>query len=74
LPPGSRATSSRPKPSAADTSRTRITSKDLTLASLVVVGLLQWRFWKGRRDLTILIVGAVQAVFGLVIYIERFHV
>jgi len=41
---------------------------------LVVVGLLQWRFWKGRRDLTILIVGAVQAVFGLVIYIERFHV
>jgi hypothetical protein len=46
----------------------------LTLASLVVVGLLQWRFWKGRRDLTILIVGAVQAVLGLVIYIERFHV
>jgi len=46
----------------------------LTFASVVVVGLLEWRFWKGRRDLTILIVGAVQALLGLVIYIERFHV
>jgi 4-amino-4-deoxy-L-arabinose transferase-like glycosyltransferase len=46
----------------------------LTLASVMIVALLEWRFWKGRRDLTILIVGAVQAVLGLVIYIERFHV
>jgi hypothetical protein len=46
----------------------------LTVASTVIVSLLQWRFWKGRPDLTVLIVGAVQAALGLVIYIERFHV
>jgi len=35
---------------------------------------LGWRFWKGHHDITLLIVGAVQALFGLVIYVERFHV
>lgn len=46
----------------------------LTVASLIIVGLLGWRFWKGRRDVTILTVGVIQAILGLVIYIERFHV
>lgn len=46
----------------------------LTVASLLIVGLLGWRFWKGRRDITLLTVGVIQAVLGLVIYIERFHV
>lgn len=46
----------------------------LTIASLVIVGLLGWRFWKGRRDITLLTVGVIQAILGLVIYIERFHV
>src|SRR6266550_8812976 len=35
---------------------------------------LGWRFWRGRHDITMLIIGAVQALFGLVIYIERFHI
>ena len=46
----------------------------LTVASLIVVGPLGWRFWKGRRDITLLTIGVIQAVLGLVIYIERFHV
>jgi hypothetical protein len=39
-----------------------------------IIALLGWRFWKGRRDITVLIIGVVQALFGIVIYIERFHV
>ena len=46
----------------------------LTLASVAIVVPLGRRFWRGRGDLTVLIVGALQAVIGLVIYIERFHV
>jgi hypothetical protein len=45
----------------------------LVVTGAIIAG-LGWRFWKGRHDITILIVGAVQALFGLVIYIERFHV
>jgi hypothetical protein len=45
---------------------------------LVVSGAIVWglglRFWRGRYDLTVLIIGALQALFGLVIYIERFNV
>ena len=39
-----------------------------------VIALVGWRFWKGRRDLTVLIIGLVQAAFGLVIYLMRFHI
>ncbi len=45
----------------------------LLVTGAIIAG-LGWRFWKGRRDITVLIIGAVQALFGLVIYIERFHV
>jgi hypothetical protein len=31
-------------------------------------------FWKGRNDITVLIIGVVQALFGIVVYIERFSV
>lgn len=43
------------------------------VSGLIVAG-LGWRFWKGRHDITILIVGAVQAVLGILVYIQRFHV
>jgi len=45
----------------------------LLVTGAIIAG-LGWRFWRGRHDITVLIVGAVQALFGLVIYIERFHV
>ena len=46
----------------------------LTLVSGGMIAALGWRFWKGRRDITLLILGAVQAVLGLVVYINRFSV
>ena len=39
-----------------------------------IIALLGRRFWKGRRDLTVLIIGVVQALFGIWIYINRFHI
>jgi len=46
----------------------------ILLVSGAIIAGLGWRFWRGRHDITVLIIGAVQALFGLVIYIERFHV
>jgi hypothetical protein len=47
-------------------------------AILVVTGLLialaGWRFWRGRRVMMLLSIAAVQALFGLWIYLMRFHV
>jgi hypothetical protein len=45
----------------------------LVVTGAIVAG-LGWRFWRGRHDITLLVIGAIQALFGLVIYIERFHV
>src|SRR2546423_1749205 len=39
-----------------------------------IIALLGWRFWKGRRDITVLIIGVVQALFGIWVYIGRFNV
>ena len=46
----------------------------LTLVSSVIVGLLGMRFWKGRHDITLLIVGVIQTVIGVLVYINRFSV
>ena len=46
----------------------------LTAVSLVIVAALGRRFWRGRHDVTLLIVGVLQALLGLVIYINRFNV
>ncbi|HEY2898247.1 MAG TPA: hypothetical protein VGJ12_13995 [Gemmatimonadaceae bacterium] len=32
------------------------------------------RFWKGRYDISLLLLGAVNALVGLLVYIQRFHV
>lgn len=45
----------------------------LVVSGALIAG-LAWRFWKGRHDITLLIVGAVQAFFGLLVYLERFNV
>jgi hypothetical protein len=39
-----------------------------------VIALLGRFFWRGRRDITILLIGVVQALFGIVIYMNRFHI
>lgn len=46
----------------------------ILLVSGALIAGLGWRFWRGRHDITLLIVGAVQALFGLVIYVERFRI
>jgi uncharacterized membrane protein (UPF0136 family) len=46
----------------------------LTLVSGVLIALLGRRFWRGRHDITLLILGALQALLGLVIYIRRFDI
>ena len=46
----------------------------ILLVSGALVAGLGWLFWKGRHDITLLIVGVVQALFGAVIYVERFQV
>ena len=45
----------------------------LVVTGAIIAG-LGWRFWKGRRDITVLIIGVVQALFGIFVYIERFNV
>jgi len=40
----------------------------------LIIALLGRRFWRGRHDITVLIIGAVQAVGGLLIYINRFNI
>jgi hypothetical protein len=46
----------------------------LSLVSGAIIAGLGPRFWRGRHDITLLIPGALQALFGLLIYIERFHI
>ena len=46
----------------------------LTLVSGAVIAGLGWRFWRGRHDITVLILGVLQALLGFVIYLERFHI
>jgi uncharacterized membrane protein (UPF0136 family) len=46
----------------------------LTLVSGAVIAGLGWRFWRGRHDITVLILGVLQALVGFVIYLERFHI
>ena len=46
----------------------------LTVVTGAVIALLGRRFWRGRLDYTLLLLGVVQAIFGLVIYINRFNI
>jgi hypothetical protein len=32
------------------------------------------RFWRGRYDISLLLLGAVNALVGLLVYVQRFHV
>src|SRR5665647_323047 len=46
----------------------------LTLVSGAIIAALGSRFWKGRHDVNLLLLGATQAIIGVVVYIERFSV
>jgi hypothetical protein len=46
----------------------------LSVVSGAVLALLGRWFWRGRHDLTLLWVGVLQALLGVVVYIERFSV
>jgi uncharacterized membrane protein (UPF0136 family) len=39
-----------------------------------LIALAGWRFWRGRRDVMLLTIAAVQAAFGFLVYLQRFHV
>jgi hypothetical protein len=45
----------------------------LIVTGAIIAG-LGWRFWKGRGDITLLIIGVVQAAFGIMVYLQRYHV
>jgi hypothetical protein len=46
----------------------------LTTVAGAIIAALGWRFWRGRHDITVLILGAVQAILGFVIYLNRFNI
>lgn len=46
----------------------------LSVGSGAIIALLARRFWRGRHDISLLVLGAAQALAGLVIYIERFNI
>jgi hypothetical protein len=46
----------------------------LTVVSGAIIVGLGWRFWRGRHDITLLSLGALQALFGLAVYVERFRI
>ena len=45
----------------------------LLVTGLIIAG-LGWRFWKGRRDITVFIIGLVQALLGIWVYMGRYSV
>ena len=45
----------------------------LAVTGAVIAG-VGWRFWKGRRDIMLLVIGLVQMLFGIYVYINRFSV
>lgn len=45
----------------------------LSVVSGAILAGLGWRFWRGRHDITILLLGVVQALLGVLVYIQRFN-
>lgn len=45
----------------------------LIVTGAIIAGLSRF-FWKGRYYITVMTIGAVQALVGLLVYIERFSV
>src|SRR5437879_12376188 len=45
----------------------------LSLVSGAVIASLGWRFWGGRHDISLVILGARQALLGFVVYLVPVH-
>jgi hypothetical protein len=43
------------------------------VAGAIIFG-IGLRFWRGRYDISLLLLGAVNALMGLLVYVQRFHV
>src|SRR3954466_5460120 len=43
------------------------------VAGAIIFG-LGWRFWNRRFDISLLILGVVHALLGILVYVQRFHV
>ena len=39
----------------------------------ILAALLGWRFWRGRPDMTVLVIGVLSAIFGIWIYAKSPH-
>ena len=46
----------------------------MTVVTGLIVAVIGKRFWKGRPDITVLIVGIIQTLLGIWIYTMRFHI
>lgn len=45
----------------------------ITIVFGAIIFGLGWRFWKGRRDISILLLGVVNVLLGFYVYLQRFH-
>jgi hypothetical protein len=46
----------------------------ITLVAGAIIFGVGSRFWRGRYDISLLLLGAVNALVGLLVYVQRFHV
>jgi hypothetical protein len=46
----------------------------LTTITGVIIAGLGWPFWRRRHDITLLTLGGVQAILGLVVWLNRFAI
>ena len=46
----------------------------LTSIAALILWPLGRKFWRGRSDITVFLLGAVQAIAGFLIYLNRYHV
>jgi hypothetical protein len=46
----------------------------IAIVTGVIIAGLAWRFWRGHHDITLLTFGAVQALIGVLIWVNRFNI
>ncbi len=46
----------------------------LTAIAAAITAAIGSRFWRGRHEITVLIVGIVQTIFGIFVYVNRFNI